>query len=216
MSNCLEIDSVIKSFGQRTLLTDIYLQCQQGEIVGLLGRNGTGKSSLLKILFGTLEAEQKFIRINGHQVQHAYKTGLVHYLPQDPFLPKNLTIKQVVEYYLSPQQCEIFLEDEFFIPSEKIKNLSGGSRHYLEVKLLIYSNADYVLLDEPFQEISPIAVEKLKNEIVTQSGNKGIIVCDHQYRHVLEIAHRCYLLSDGVLRPIKEYEEFIRWGYLRK
>ncbi len=65
MSDILEIDSVIKSFDVKQILTDIYLKCQTGDIIGILGRNGTGKSTLLKILFGTLKAENSFIKING-------------------------------------------------------------------------------------------------------------------------------------------------------
>ena len=101
MPNLLEIDSVVKSFDLHVVLTDIYLKCQTGDIIGMLGRNGTGKSTLMKILFGTLSADRAFIRIDGKVYDQPYKTiNEICYLPQDSFLPKHMTIEKTIELYL--------------------------------------------------------------------------------------------------------------------
>lgn len=109
MRNCLEVDSIMKSFGEKTVLTDIYLRCEPGEIIALFGWNGCGKSTLLHIIFGTLPCERKFIRINGKvQNKPAYRSGLIAYLPQHDFLPGNLSVKKVAHLYLSQEDEHLF------------------------------------------------------------------------------------------------------------
>ena len=102
MKNLLEVDSVMISFDDRKILSGCYLKCETGDIIGILGRNGCGKSSLLKIIFGTLFTYNKFIRINQKVYQQPFKHGnLVAYLPQHGFLPKNISIKKIINIYIS-------------------------------------------------------------------------------------------------------------------
>ena len=113
MSSLLEVDSIRKAFGDKQVLTDIALKCQPGDIIGLLGRNGSGKSTLLKIIFGTLFTDYKFIRINDEILDQPFKTkNIIVYLSQDNFLPKNITVKQVVEIYSDDLDHKEFLDDE--------------------------------------------------------------------------------------------------------
>jgi lipopolysaccharide export system ATP-binding protein len=217
MSSILEVDSIRKSFGDKQVLTDIALKCQPGDIIGLLGRNGSGKSTLLKIIFGTLFTDNKFIRINNEILKHPFKTkNVISYLNQDNFLPKNITVKQVVEIYSDDLDKKKFLDDEVLskVSDTKIRNLSGGESRYLEVKLLLNIDSLFVLLDEPFNGISPLHIEKVKSMILDKSKEKGIILTDHHYRNVLEVATRFYLLFDGGLKPIKTKEDLIDWGYV--
>src|SRR5665647_2027819 len=126
MSNLLEVDSIHKEFGTNQVLTDISLKCIPGDIIGLLGRNGSGKSTLLKIIFGTMFTDYKFIRINGSILNKPFTTKkTISYLNQDNFLPKNLTVKQVVKIYSDDLDQTGFLEDEVLskVLQTKIRNL---------------------------------------------------------------------------------------------
>ena len=217
MSNLLEVDSVRKEFGTKQVLTDIFLKCQTGDIIGLLGRNGSGKSTLLKIIFGSLYTDYKFIRINGIVLDQPYKTeNQIAYLSQDNFLPKNLTVKQIIEIYCNNSLREEFFEDKLLskVKETKIYNLSGGESRYLEVKLLLNLQSLFVLLDEPFNGISPLHIDLIKKMIFDKSSGKGIILTDHDYRNVLDVANRYYLLFDGGLRSVKTKEDLITWGYV--
>jgi ABC-type multidrug transport system ATPase subunit len=217
LSNLLEVDSIRKDFGTNQVLTDISLRCQPGDIIGLLGRNGSGKSTLLKIIFGTLYTDNKFIRINGSILNQPFKTkNIIAYLNQDNFLPKNITVQQVVEIYSGDLDQNEFFDDEVLLKvlRTKIRNLSGGESRYLEVKLLLNLNTLFVLLDEPFNGISPLQVELIKKMIIEKSTKKGILLTDHDYRNVLDVANKYFLLFDGGLKSIKTKEDLIKWGYV--
>lgn len=217
MSSYLEVDSIRKSFGDKQVLTDIALKCQPGDIIGLLGRNGTGKSTLLKIIFGTLYTDYKFIRVNDKILNQPYKSkNIVVYLPQDDFLPKNITVSKVIDIYSKGRNHKEFLEDEIIskIYKTKIRNLSGGESRYLEVKMLLNLDSIFVFLDEPFNGISPLHVELIKTMILNKAPKRGIILTDHDYRNVLDIGNKFYILFDGGLKSIKTKQELIYWGYV--
>jgi lipopolysaccharide export system ATP-binding protein len=217
MLNLLEIDSVVKSFDMHVVLTDIYLKCQTGDIIGMLGRNGTGKSTLLKILFGTLQADRKFIRIDGKVYNQPYKTiNEICYLPQDSFLPKHMSIEKTIELYLGKDKVQNFLEDSILqkLNTSKIAHLSGGELRYLEIKLLLQTDCKFLLLDEPFNGVSPILVGEIKKLILKTSEFKGIILTDHDYRNVLDVANQFCLIYDGGIKKIDDKQELVRWGYI--
>jgi len=96
----------------------------------------------------------------------------------------------------------------------KANQLSGGEKRLVEILLVLYSKASYLLLDEPFNGLSPIHKESIKNLIKSKANNKGIIVTDHDYRKVTEISDRIVLLHDGGTKNIKDVEELEFWGYL--
>ncbi|MBV5282084.1 MAG: ATP-binding cassette domain-containing protein [Paludibacter sp.] len=217
MSNLLEIDSVVKSYGLYDVLTDIYLKCKTGDIIGMLGRNGTGKSTLMKILFGTLQADRKFIRIDGKVYDQPYKAiNEICYLPQDSFLPKYMSVEKTSELYLGKQQVANFLEDSILqkLNTSKISYLSGGELRYLEIKLLLHTDCKFILLDEPFNGVSPILVGEIKKLILKTSESKGIILTDHDYRNVLDVANQFCLIYDGGIKRIHDKQELVRWGYI--
>lgn len=217
MSDHLEVDSIRKSFGDKQVLTDIALTCQPGDIIGLLGRNGTGKSTLLKIIFGSLFTDHKFIRINDKILNQPFKSkSKIAFLPQENFLPKNITVKKAIDIYSRGGDQKGFLDDEVLskVTGTKIGNLSGGESRYLEVKLLLNLDSIYVLLDEPFNGISPLHVELIKSMILNKASQKGIILTDHDYRNVLDVANKIYLLFDGGLKSVKSRQDLIDWGYV--
>ena len=217
MPDLLEIDSVIKLYFYRQVLTDIYLKCETGDIIGMLGRNGSGKTTLLKILFGTLAAERKFIRINGKVHTCPYKTrNEICYLPQHKFLPGYLVVEKAVALFFGKTPDGFFQHDETLAPvmKHKVSDLAGGQLRYLEIKLLLSTRSKFVLLDEPFSGISPLQVQHIKALIVAASATKGIILTDHDYRNVLDVANRYCLIFDGGIKPITDKSELVKWGYI--
>lgn len=217
MPSLLEIDSVIKSYDDRPVLTDIYLKCETGDIIGMFGRNGSGKSTLLKILFGILAAERKFIRIDGKVFNSPYKTkNELCFLPQHDFLPKYMKAAKAVELYLGKDAVETFFADNILkkLNNNKVSELSGGELRYLEIKLLLKTESKFILLDEPFNGVSPLLVEYIRGLIVESSKTKGIILTDHDYKNVLDVANRYCLIYDGGIKTVTSKEGLIRWGYV--
>jgi ABC-type lipopolysaccharide export system ATPase subunit len=140
----------------------------------------------------------------------------IAYLNQDNFLPKNITIKKAFDIYSDSLDQKELMEDEIFskLSDTKIGNLSGGEMRYLEIKLLLYLDTPFLLLDEPFNGISPLHVEIVKRMILEKSVKKGIILTDHDYRNVLDVANKYYLLFDGGLKRVKNLQDLIDWGYV--
>ncbi len=218
MKKVLEVDSVQKRYDQQIVLSDVYLKCETGDILGILGRNGAGKSSLLKIIFGLVSAENKFVRVNQVVRKKAYKQpGELIYLSQENFIPKHLSVSKAIGFFLDENQSKELQQDEFIqrIYTQKIRQLSGGELRYLEVLLCLFSSSQFVLLDEPYYGLSPILINKVNVHLIQQSKNKGIILTDHNYRNVLKIATQLYLIQAGALKKLKNKEDLISYGYLK-
>lgn len=210
-------DSIIKTFGTRQVLTDIFIECTQGEIIGLLGRNGTGKSTLLKILSGSLRPNYKFIKVKGTQLKGQYATSkFIKYLPQHNFLPSHVKIKRLVKMSCNKETSSIILSHPLFskVLNYKTKELSGGERRLFEIYLVVCSTARYLLLDEPFNALSPKYKEEVKELLRSMSKSKGIIVTDHDYRNILDVSTRLVLLYNGGIKKVSGIDELQKWGYL--
>lgn len=219
MLNIFEVDSVTKSFGYNNILTDIYLKCQTGDVLGVLGRNGSGKSTLFKILFGTEAADNKFIRINGKIFQYPYKSNNeLCYLPQFSFLPKHLTIDIAVKMYVEHGSVDHFFDDHILkrLRGNRVSDLSGGELRYLEIKLLLNTKSKFVILDEPFNGVSPLLIQSIKLMILESSKTKGVILTDHDYENVIDVSNRCCLILDGGLKQIRNKDELVKWGYISR
>lgn len=214
--NSLHVDSVIKSYGTRQVLTDIYVSCTKGEIIGLLGRNGSGKSTLLKIIFGSLSADAKFIRIGNQLITGLYDNRkLVNYLPQHSCMPNHLKVSTIISLFCDKRNAALVIANEHIKPllNKRSKQLSGGEKRIVEIFMLIHSDAKYILIDEPFNGIDPLLKEEIKSLIRTHSATKGFIVTDHDYRNILDIATKILLLHDGGTKPIAKKEDLSYWGY---
>ena len=149
MKHLLEIDSVFKSYDNRSILSDVYLKCETENIIGVLGRNGTGKSTLLKIIFGIISAENKFIRIDYKVRKKAYQHhNEIAYLPQDNFIPKGFKVSKAIKLFISKPKISEFTNDAFIqkIYKKKVRQLSGGELRYLEIKLVLCNDTKFVLL----------------------------------------------------------------------
>lgn len=216
--NKIHIDSITKSFGERDILKDIYLSCKTGNISGLLGRNGSGKSTLFQIIFGSIKGDTQYIKLNNTILQNQFdRKDRIAYLPQYSFLPRNIKIKNLIYLFCDKKNSAKISQSEFIQPflNETPNTLSGGELRIVEVLLIIYSKAEFILLDEPFHSLSPKAVAEIKT-IIKQQTDKGFIISDHQYHDVLDISDDIFLLSDGHLKPIKDLTELKRFNYLPK
>lgn len=217
MKHVLEIDSIQKKFDLITILSDVYLKCETGDIVGLLGRNGSGKSTLLQIIFGILKADFKFIRVDG--VVKSKTSELfneISYLSQDNFLPRNFRVAKVIALSIKKDKINDFYSDETIttLKNKSIGELSSGELRYLEIKLVLSNSSKFVLLDEPYNGLSPLLIEKINDLILKNAAQKGIIITDHNYESIIGISTRLTLLKEGKLHHIKNKEELVEKGYL--
>ncbi|WP_224482941.1 ATP-binding cassette domain-containing protein [Robertkochia aurantiaca] len=215
--NHLHIDSIQMRFGNKLLLSDIYLACKKGEILGILGRNGSGKSTLLKIIHKSLTAENRFVRAGKHVLlSEAATIRHLAYLPQENFLPGHLKIIKAIRAFVPPENLDKVIN----LPSVKASlnkkpyEISKGTQRFIETVITIHAQQDYILLDEPFAGNSPVNCEILAGLIKEQRSHKGFIITDHNYRTVYDIATRIVLLHHGSIKQITERNDLVRWGYL--
>ena len=213
----LHVDSVCKSFGTNQVLHDIFISCKPGEIIGLFGRNGCGKTTLLKIIFGSLRAENKFVRVNGRIIRTVNENKKkIAYLPQKNFLPDHLQIKKTVDLFCEADQTNSLKNNPHVKPflHRKSSELSGGERRMIELLLILNSRAEYILIDEPFNGVEPLYKEEIKNNIQKHSQHKGFIITDHDYWSIVAIATKVMLLQDGSIKETKTGDELIKVNYL--
>lgn len=144
----LKIDSVQLAFNGRKILQDVYLQCAQGEVLGLLGRNGSGKSSLLKIIFGTLNPSYKYVSIDDVFIKKGYHQNHIAYLPQHNYLPRGIRISQLANILIDPRNWEEFSSLTIYKDHQhkKTEQLSGGELRQLEMLMALYNRADLFCL----------------------------------------------------------------------
>lgn len=218
MINILEIDGVTLEFGYKRVLQDIYLITETGKITGLLGRNGVGKSCLMKILFGTLNPDDKSIRINGNTLPTSHRSPKdMRYLPQKRFVPNSLTVKNVFSDFNLDFSNFIHIFPEFEkLYKSKFANLSGGERRIVEIYLILVSDTKFCMLDEPFSHIMPIHIDSIKKLIIREKENKGIIITDHMYKHIIDIYDDLYVINNGKTYLTKSIEDLEKLGYRPK
>lgn len=215
----LHVDSITKSYNGKVILSDVFISCKKGEIKGLIGRNGSGKSTLLKIIFGTEKPDFKFVKI-GKKIIRNISDGrnLINYLPQDNFLPNNVSIKLLINLFLEEENRKIVSKNEYVKPllNKRNQDLSGGEKRILEILLIIHSSAEFILLDEPFNGVSPIVRDYIIKYIRKMKDSKGYIITDHDYENVINLADSLIFLKNGYLREISNKQELIELGYLTK
>lgn len=198
---------------KRRVVDDVTLELQQGEIVGLLGPNGAGKTTTFYIICGMINSNQGVIEfdstdISGYPMYRRAKLG-IGYLPQEASIFRKMTVKENILAVLQfmhldkdeiNERCSVLLKD-FNI--ERIKDskgylLSGGERRRTEIARALASNPKFILLDEPFAGIDPIASEDIMR-IVAELKNRGIgvLITDHNVHETLSIVDRAYILIEG-------------------
>jgi ABC-type lipopolysaccharide export system ATPase subunit len=213
----LEIDSVLLEFDLRKILSDVYLKCETGKITGLLGRNGNGKTCLMNIICGSLEPQSKSIRFDNKTIDIPFKKpDLLLYLPQFNFIPEHLTLKRIFnDFEIEFTSFEKLFPDISVNYKSPIKHLSGGHRRIVEVFVIAKSKTQFVLLDEPFSHIMPLHIEKMKELLVEEKQNKGILMTDHLYQHITSISDSLYVLTSGKTHLTKHISDIEKLGYAK-
>ncbi|MEM6523241.1 MAG: hypothetical protein AAF693_05605 [Bacteroidota bacterium] len=154
----------------------------------------------------TVSTQSSYIKSNGPFTLYLRKGLFMNYLTFDE-LVKIFRLQSSMDHLMAIPELNSNR-------TEKIGNLSGGIKKLIELLTLLYTEGNYVLLDEPFSYLSPVLVEKLIPHIKRQSEKKGIILTDHQYQYVWSTANKYYILYDGRLKEIYESNELERFGYL--
>lgn len=214
----LVIDSVQLDFGQNTVLKSAYVTAQSGRVTGVLGRNGTGKSCLFKCIMGGIRPQNKYIRLNGEPKTDYGHIGLhVKYLPQEHFIPRGMTMDTAFQLN-GVDYAKLIEFDEKFerYRHSKSRELSGGDCRIAEIVMILNTDADFCILDEPFSNIMPVYDARIRQLIEEQKSHKGIIVTDHLYEQILGLADDIYLLRDGFTHQIHSREDIVRLGYIRQ
>lgn len=218
MKQILEFDSITLAFGFNSVLSSVSMSCETGEVVGLLGRNGAGKSCLMKAVFGSLPVEFKSVRVNKKPLFGSYLSKkIIGYLPQDSFIPPYVKIGEAIKnFHIAPEriieQAQVVKDWLNLKPDE----CSGGSLRLIETMILLFSEKPFCLLDEPFSGLMPLHVELVKKIILSEKRTKGIIISDHLYQHVKSISDKIYVLSNGQTYLMKNEEHLVKHGYLSK
>jgi ABC-type lipopolysaccharide export system ATPase subunit len=215
MNHTLEIDSVMLEFNSKRILQDVYFKSETGKVTGLLGRNGSGKSCLMKIIYGELDPNDKSVRIDGRSLPNRYRNPAdIRYLPQSEFIPKSLTVKKIFKNF---ELDFLDFTNEFpefeKIYNSKFKSLSGGEQRILEIYSILASKTKFCMLDEPFSQVMPVHVEKIKGLILREKQNKGIIITDHLYQYIIDICDHLYVISNGKTHLTKSLQDIETLGY---
>lgn len=213
-THTLEIDSVDLSFGDRQILSNVYLRLDTGKITALLGRNGCGKSCLMRVLFDELRPTFKSIRVDS--VWHKRLTNSqVLYLPQSNSVPGGMKILSAFKDFGVSYDafCSHFPEFSSYA-DKRVSELSSGERRIMEIYVILCAESQFVMLDEPFSQVMPLHIEVIKSIIVEQKQHKGILLTDHMYRNVLDIADSLYVMNDQTVYITKCNDDLIKYGYI--
>ena len=237
MSKILSATNLKKQYGQKSVVNNIDINLKKGEIVGLLGPNGAGKTTTFYMITGMIRPSSGTILLDNADITNLpmYKRARmgIGYLAQEPSIFGKLTVennlKIVLETILPKDMDQNNLIDELLeqFNIAKLRNslgssLSGGERRRVEICRTLALNPDFVLLDEPFAGVDPIAVEDIQQMIMSlKEKNIGVLITDHNVRETLSITDRSYLLHSGEILKSGDAEtlandEEVRRIYLGK
>ncbi|WP_308427915.1 ATP-binding cassette domain-containing protein [Aquimarina muelleri] len=201
-------------------MKNINLQCKVGEIIGAFGRNGTGKSTLLKLIFGTVKADSIHIKINSKTIfpNDIISSKKIAYLPQDTFLPKEQKVREIIPLFFpnGEDQDKIFYSPQVSsFEKTKVGKLSLGQLRYLELLIIGNLSHTFLMLDEPFSMIEPIYKDVIKDLLLKLKKSKGIILTDHYYNDVFEITNKNFIIRDAKKIEIVDKADLIKYEYLK-
>jgi lipopolysaccharide export system ATP-binding protein len=228
----LRTNRLVKRYGERTVAREVTLSVNQGEIVGLLGPNGAGKTTTFYMVVGFIKPNEGAVFLDDEEITHLpmYKRARrgIGYLPQEPSVFRKLSVEENIRAVLemmplSPKEREGRLEElieEFGLGKVRKSNgdtLSGGERRRTEIARSLASNPGFILLDEPFAGIDPIAVEDIQTIVFKlKAKNIGILITDHNVQETLSITDRAYLMYDGAILRAGTAEELAEDEQVRR
>jgi len=228
----LKAESLVKSYKNRCVVDRVSVNIQEGEIVGLLGPNGAGKTTTFYMVVGLERPNEGQVYLNDKDItqfpmfQRA-RMG-IGYLPQEASIFRNLSVKDNIMAVLQTmslskkervERMEMLME-EFHIThirNSKGFSLSGGERRRVEISRVIATEPHFILLDEPFSGIDPIAVVEIQS-IISQLSAKGIgiLITDHNVRETLKVINRVYILNEGQIIESGSSDEIMNSEKARK
>lgn len=216
MAHTLEADSIQLEFNGRKILSSVYIRCEVGKITGLLGKNGQGKSCLMKAVYGSFDC-QKSVRFDNSVLFSKYSPPeFLQFLPQFNFIPKSLSIRRIFKDYNLPLPAFLDIFPQFALKLDlPVKHISGGDQRLVEIYVIVKSNARFAMLDEPFTHLSPLQIEKVKSLLVQEKENKGFLITDHMFRDVIDISDSIYVLSNGKTHLTQGMDDIAALGYAK-
>ncbi len=214
----IESKNLVKIYGDRSVVNDVSFDVNKGEVVCLLGPNGAGKTTTFYMVVGLVKPNRGQVLLNGEDISEwpmnlRSKAG-IGYLPQEASIFRKLTVDENIKLVLEmndkltvdekKKKLEELL-DEFGITrlrSESAISLSGGERRRVELARALAASPDFILLDEPFTGIDPIAIGEIKDNIRKLSEDKGlgVLITDHNPKATLSITDRAYVIFDGKIK----------------
>lgn len=215
MTNTLRSESLVKIYKNRKVVNKASVQVSKGEIVGLLGPNGAGKTTTFYMITGMIKPDSGRVFLDDEEITKVpmYKRAKmgIGYLPQEASIFRRLSVEENLLAVLEMtnldkdarlEKCESLLNELSITQVRKSKGfqLSGGERRRTEIARALATDPSFILLDEPFAGIDPIAVEDIMN-IVANLKNRGIgiLITDHNVHETLSIVDKAYILIDGVI-----------------
>ncbi len=228
----LKTENLIKLYGRREVVKSVSIDVNQGEVVGLLGPNGAGKTTTFYMVVGFIKPNSGKVFLDDEDITnlHMYKRAKkgIGYLPQEPSVFRKLSVENniiaVLEMtQLNKKEQKDRLEkliSEFGL-SKVRKNLgdtlSGGERRRTEIARALATDPKFILLDEPFAGIDPIAVEDIQNIVSTlKDKNIGILITDHNVQETLSITDRAYLMFEGNIIKMGTADELAKDEMVKK
>ena len=211
----IEADSLKKIYKKREVVKNVSLSMEKGEVVGLLGPNGAGKTTKFYMITGIVRPNYGRVMYNGQEITNfpMYKRARLGlgYLPQEASVFRNLTVEENIISVLEMRgvrKKERVARMQSLIEEFKLSHvakslgyaLSGGERRRVEIARTISTNPDFILLDEPFAGVDPIAVEDIQNIIIQlKERGLGVLITDHNVRETLRITERAYIMAEGTI-----------------
>lgn len=229
----LRADHLIKKYKSRTVVNDVSVEVQQGEIVGLLGPNGAGKTTTFYMIVGLIKPNAGQIFLDTEEITKLpmYKRSQlgIGYLPQEASVFRKLSVEDNIKAVLEMKRgiskaeqnrkVEALLEEFGLQHVRKNRGdlLSGGERRRTEIARALATDPHFILLDEPFAGVDPIAVEDIQSIVATlKDKNIGILITDHNVQETLSITDRAYLLFEGSILKQGSAEELANDPQVRK
>jgi lipopolysaccharide export system ATP-binding protein len=209
----LAIENLKKNYSGRKVVNDVSMSVESGAVVGLLGPNGAGKTTTFYLTVGMVTPDAGTVRIDETEVtqdpMYIRARKGIGYLPQDTSVFRKLTVRDNLMVILETlplkrremnQRADMLLEELGItrLANQKAAVLSGGEKRRLEISRTLATNPAFILLDEPFAGIDPLAVIDIKNIIKHLRGRDiGVLISDHNVRETLEVCDRAYILNNG-------------------
>ena len=210
----LRTEAIGKRYGEREVVRGVSLEIQQGEVVGLLGPNGAGKTTSFYIIVGLVRPDSGCVEVDGVDITRMpmylrAKRHRISYLPQEPSVFRKLTVEENIlavlesrenNYTLRRTTTERLIDQLNLGHVRKTRGfaLSGGERRRVEIARCLAIDPAYILLDEPFSGIDPIAVLDLQQIIFAlKASGIGVLITDHNVRETLSVTDRAYIINEG-------------------